>query len=480
MKRFRSAFPAFASACLAGALVSAARPQYGGTLRIDTRATIRTLDPAASPTDAVEAAVSNRIAPLVFEPLVFVDPAGGLKPLLASSWESEGGGRRWRFRLRGGVRLHDGTPLEPWHVATSLRSVESTWNIAADGDAIVIDLPWPQPSLPWELNDRRHGIVVRRTPTEMMGTGPFRIDRIEAARVWLRAHDAHWSGRPFPDVVQIEMGRSFATQLTDLEVGRADLIEVQPTDARRLTERGLHVAASRPLDLFVLVFEARLATPSSVAIRHVLAAALDRTTMCTVLLQGRAEPAEALLPAWLSGYAPAFAAPERPPLPRSAVMGLPVDQRTLRLRVDSSDPLARSIAERIAVDARESGVLVTVQVPAGLAPRPDVRLVRLELDATSPDRALARVMAALGSRTVALATTEPAPAPGAPIDAVLHVERALLEASIVVPVLRVPELYGVSERVDAWDAQPAVTVTGAWNLASLWLKPPAPETRVRP
>jgi peptide/nickel transport system substrate-binding protein len=479
MKRFRSAFPAFVSACLAGVLVSAARPQFGGTLRIDTRANIRTLDPAASPADAVDSAVSNRIAPLAFEPLVFVDPAGGLKPLLALSWESEAGGKRWRFRLRGGVRLHDGTPLEPWQVAASLRSVESTWSIAADGDTIVIDLAQPQPSLPWELDDRRHAIAVRRTPTELMGTGPFRLDRIEPGRMLLRAHDAYWSGRPFLDGVQIEMGRSFAAQLTDLEVGRADLIDVQPTDARRLTERGLHVAASRPLDLFALVFEPPKAGASSEPLRRSLARAFERAALCNVLLQGRAEPAETLLPAWITGYAPAFAAPARPPQPRSVVVGLPVEQRTLTLRVEATDPLARSIAERIAVDARESGVLVTVQVPAGLAPRPDVRLVRIGLDATSPDRALARVMAALGPRTVALATAEPAPALGAPIDVVLRVERALLEASIVVPVLRVPELYGVGERVDAWDARP-VTATGAWNLASLWLKTPAPDTRVRP
>jgi len=88
-------------------------------------------------------------------------------------------------------------------------------------------------------------------------------------------------------------------------------------------------------------------------------------------------------------------------------------------------------------------------------------------------------MAALGSRTIALATNEPAPAIGAPLDVVLRVERALLEASIVVPVAHVPELYGVGERVDEWDAQP-VTATGGWNLANLWLKPSAPEARVRP
>jgi MarR-like DNA-binding transcriptional regulator SgrR of sgrS sRNA len=472
-----------ASACVclvvAGAVVGAARPQYGGTLRIDMQAIVRTLDPVVAVNDAAASAARNRLRPLVFETLVAVDPAGGLQPLLARSWEREAGGTRWRFRLRSGVVLHDGHVLEPWQVATALRASGNAWAVSTDGDVVVIDLPHPQPALPWELADDRHAVVVRPSPTELLGTGPFRIERLDASHLSLRAHDGYWSGRSFVDGVRVEMGRSVATQLADLELGRADLVEVQPADARRLTQRGLQLGTSRPLDLFVLVFEARLATPSRAAIRHVLATALDRTTMCAVLLQGRAEPAEALLPAWISGYAPAFVAPgaERPS--RSAAAAVLPEQRALALRVDPSDALARSIAERIAVDAREAGVTVTVQAPTGLAPVPDLRLVRVKLAATSPDRALTRAMAVLGPRGVALATSAPPLEADAALDAVMRLERALLETSVVVPVLRVPELYGLGERVESWDGH-AVSPTGAWNLASLWIRTPAPDARVRP
>ena len=464
---------------VAGAVVGAARPQYGGTLRVDTQAIMRTLDPVTAATDAAASASRNRLRPLVFETLVTVDPAGGLQPLLARSWEGDARGTRWRFRLRSGVVLHDGHVLEPWQVATALRASGNTWTVATDGDVIVIEPSHPQPALPWELADDRHAVVVRRSPTELLGTGPFRIERLDAGRLSLRAHDGYWSGRPFVDAVSVEMGRSLATQLTDLELGRADLVEVQPADARRLAQRGLQVGASQPLDLFVLVFEARRATPSNAAIRHILTTALDRTTICAVLLQGRAEPAEALLPAWISGYASVFVAPAAARPARSAVTAVPAEQRALALRVDPSDPLARSIAERIAVDAREAGLTVTVQVPTGLAPLPDLRLLRVRLEATSPDRALTRAMATLGSRAITLATTAPLPEADAPLDAVLRLERALLETSVIVPVLRVPELYGLGGRVEAWDGR-AVSPTGAWNLASLWIKTAPPDARVRP
>lgn len=460
------------------AVVGAARPQYGGTLRVETQAIVRTLDPVTATNDAAASASRNRLRPLVFETLVAVDPARGLQPLLARSWEGDARGTRWRFHLRSGVVLHDGSVLEPWQVATALRTSGNAWTVATDGDVIVIEPSNPQPALPWELADDRHAVVVRRSPAELVGTGPFRIERLEAGRLSLRAHDGYWSGRPFVDAVRVEMGRGLAAQLTDLELGRADFVEAQPADARRLAQRGLQVAGSLPLDLFVLVFEARRATPSGAAIRHLLTTALDRRAMCEVLLQGRAEPAEALLPAWISGYASVFVTPgvQRPS--QSAVTAVPAEQRALTLRVDPSDPLARSIAERIAVDAREAGLTVTVQVPAGLAPLPDLRLLRVKLEATSPNRALTRAMAALGSRAMALATTEPPLAADAPLDAVLRLERAVLEASVVIPVLRAPELYGLGERVETWDGR-AVSPTGALNLASLWIRTAPPDTGPR-
>jgi hypothetical protein len=87
-------------------------------------------------------------------------------------------------------------------------------------------------------------------------------------------------------------------------------------------------------------------------------------------------------------------------------------------------------------------------------------------------------MAALGSRAIALATTAPLLEADAPLEGVLRLERAVLETSVVVPVLRVPELYGVGERIEVWDGR-VVSATGAWNLASLWIRAATPDPRVR-
>lgn len=475
MKRFTSASLAIASAWLLGVPAHAARPHYGGTLRLQTLGTIRTLDPAAPAADAAERIVRERTLPLAFETLVSIDPAGGLRPALAAAWQSDANGARWRFRLRAGVKLHDGSVLEAWHVASALRVVEPSWKVGAAGEEVTIDLDSPQPDLPWELARQRRAVVVRRQGSDAIGSGAFRVDRLEGRRLTLRAHDGYWAGRPFVDAIDIEMGHPVAEQLTGLEAGRVDVATVQPTDVRRLTQRGLRTVSSRPLDLVALVFEPHRAQPSDDAIRRAVAVSIDRPAVCAVLLQSFGEPATTLLPRWLSAGA-ALAQADNRQSARGAIAGLPLDQRTITLRVDASDPLAQAIAERLAVDAREVGLTMTVQAPVGLAPRPDARLLRVPLEATTPNRALAGVMAALGPRVATLpATVAPLTATSG-IDAVYRADRALVQQDVVVPVVHLMDVYGVGDRVEFWRA-PGVLPSGAWDLANVWLRPDKPEPR---
>src|SRR5881628_2853238 len=99
------------SVALALSRVSAAtRPQYGGTLRMDMRARVTSLDPAARPADPAEAAAAAKLQMLIFDRLVRVDDNGRPQPALALSWQSDPERKRWEFRLRPGVKFHDGYP----------------------------------------------------------------------------------------------------------------------------------------------------------------------------------------------------------------------------------------------------------------------------------------------------------------------------------------------------------------------------------
>ena len=75
-------------AILALLLISVAsaetRPRYGGTLRVEMRAAPSLLDPA-SPATGDDPGFAQ-IAPLVYDTLVRLDPAGRPVASLASSW----------------------------------------------------------------------------------------------------------------------------------------------------------------------------------------------------------------------------------------------------------------------------------------------------------------------------------------------------------------------------------------------------------
>src|SRR5947208_10237700 len=140
---------------------SATRPRYGSTLRVEMQAVVRRLDPSERPADAAEAAAKEKLETLVFERLVRLDENGRAQPALAFSWEHDAAGKRWGFRLRPGVKFHDGTTLTPDKVVASLRP-SGAWLASAGEGAVVIQSDLPEPDLLLDLAHPRQAIVLRR------------------------------------------------------------------------------------------------------------------------------------------------------------------------------------------------------------------------------------------------------------------------------------------------------------------------------
>jgi hypothetical protein len=151
------------------------------------------------------------------------------------------------------------------------------------------------------------------------------------------------------------------------------------------------------------------------------------------------------------------------------VAALPVQWRTIVLRVPPDDPVLRAIADRLVVDAQQAGITITVQVPAGrVTPRADARLLRVPVDVTSPERALAGVLTPFVPRMGTLLGVSPPP--GAPIEDVVRLESLLAGQQFLVPIVHLPEIVAVAPRVDGWTG-PLVRPDGSWNLADAWLRP---------
>ena len=282
-------------------------------------------------------------------------------------------------------------------------------------------------------------------PPALLGGG-FTIARWEAGRLAVyEADDSAAGGRPFLDRVEILLGRALRDQAGDLDLGKADVVELGPNELRRLPA-DRRVWTSSPVRVLALVFAPRF---EDARVREALALAVDRSAIHRVLLQRQGEISGALLPQWLSGYAFLFAAAAD--LGRARQLASGAQPITLGV----SDASARPIAERIALNARDAGLTVSVTSQAGNA---DVVLEELRIASGEPAKALAEIAVALGL---------PAPPRSESPEQAYAAERALLDGFRVIPLIHLPDVYGVAPRVNGG---PGIAPTGAWRFDNLWLE----------
>jgi len=337
------------------------------------------------------------------------------------------------------------------------------------------------------------------------GSGPFRVTAFEAGkRAVLVANEEFREGRPFVDSIEINMGRAAHERLVDLELSKTDLAEIAPQDARRAAEQGVRVSLSQPDELLALVFVGGIARPDAAgkatskpneqargaageqAMGQALSLAIDRVAIVNFILQKTGEPAGGLLPQWSSGTAFLFpaGAPSAADLEHAKELWKQIaPSSALVLGYDSADPLEQSVAERIVVNAKEAGMAVRAQaVPVvgasaeksrGSAVQTahfDLQLVRWRMMSPLPGIALKDFLARIYSGP--LAGVEPGvfPANASPED-IYKQQRAVLNTFRVVPLVWLPQVYGLGARLRDWKAPGPGE---SWPLADVWLDTETP------
>jgi peptide/nickel transport system substrate-binding protein len=457
------------SSMMVGALAAKAetRPQYGSVLHVAMRAAPTSLDPAEldlaklAPVELAQADSFARrsLTMLLFDTLVSTDENVRVQPSLATSWQAplgnQPGNQRWQFRIRRGVKFHDGTPLSAEIAAASLRAANPSWIVSADADSIVIDSS--DPELLEELALPRNAIVKRNPDNAPSGTGPFHIvDWQPGKKLALAAEENCWRGRPFLDAIEIEMGKSFREQMTALELGKADLVEVASEQVHQISQNRVsqegRLASSTPMELLALLFTREVASPEEKLLREALALSVERGSIRSVLLQGAGQPTAAILPNWMSGYG--FVFPTEADLPRARQAREQVrTMPTWTIGYDGGDAVARLLAERIALNAKDAGLSLQPTSAASA----DLRLVRIPLASLDPWIALANV---------AMVTGTPAgKVRGGSVEDLYASEVALLATQRVIPLFHLPVSYAASASLKNWGLRP----DGSWTLAEAWL-----------
>jgi hypothetical protein len=475
---------------------------------VELRATGVSLDPREWKMGTMESAADEKMGALVFDRLVALDNYGRFQPQLAVEWSHDGAFKRWQFTLRANVKYSDGTALNTADVVSALQPLlPNGQQIIAAGNSVAIQSAAAMPDLLEELASGRYFVYRVQPDGTLMGTGPFFVaesatgsrglssatsasttaagDSNSAAlllsvnkttHLRFRANAETWSGRPFLDAIEVTLGVPPLRQLFDLQLGKADLVELSPELVRRAMQDNQRVWSSAAVTLYGLRFDNAQPAAADANLREALSLSLDRQAMANVLLQKQAEPASALLPQWLSGYAFLFtmdtnierAKEIRATLPANLAAGA----EPLRLRVDVPGDLAKLLGERVAVNARQTAILVQVMNRA--APRATtasgdstagLHLFSWHYSSLSPRVELESMVSTLkfgNSNEGAVSSTDP--------ELLYAREKKLLEERRVLPLVALPEYVGLSQKVRDW----MPSRWGEWHLADVWLDLPEP------
>jgi ABC-type transport system substrate-binding protein len=459
---------------MAAAAQGGSRPRYGGAVRVLLHDRITSLDPLV---DDDHPASRDRITSLLFETLTELDPQGHARARLSNSWRADPGKRSWQFRLRF-ANFQDGSQLTAADVVASLSRINPNWKWSApDRQTVNIETPALVNHLPELLALQKYAIVKKTPENTLIGTGPYRVNEwVPGERVLLSASDDYWGGRSFPDLIEFFMGATLRDQLAERHLGQMSAAELTLDQVRTVESANQNVVTSRPSDLLVVVFlQPDIAASSSqpakkavdARVREVLSAAINRAAINNLLLQKRGSPASGMLPQWLTGYEFLFPGNfdlEHAKQLRSETAGLIIIPR-ISLAYDFSDPMAKLVAERVALDAREAGLIIQPYAEshvnnrsARAAMNADAVLLRVPLASLDPSVALASMMEdlAVGDRDAALGASRP--------EDLFEIESKAMGNFRVVPVVHIPENLWLNVGIHNWQQMP----NGAWALDRLW------------
>jgi ABC-type transport system substrate-binding protein len=421
----------------------------------------------------------DRLAALVFETLTNIDALGRVRPKLASSWHSDQAKRVWQIRLRL-ANFHDGTLLTASDVAASLGKSNSAWKYTVnDRQTLTIETPSPVTGMLELLALPKYAIVKRPADGTgaLAGTGPFRLSEWQAGEHALfSTNEDYWGGRAYPDAMEFQMGASLRDQLLERQLGKYAAAEVSIDQLRVLEPANQNIPLSHSADLLAIFFLQSDSAgkpgrkPVDRRVREALSNAINRTAISNGLLQRRGVAASGLLPQWLTGYE--FMFPGSLNLQRARELRADaaafVVITPIALAYDSSDPLAKLVAEKIAVDANAVGIDVRPygelhinSKTARASLNADAVLLRLSLPSTEPSVALATLADDLGfsdSAPAIFGATRP--------EDLLEVEWKILTSYRAIPVAHFPQALWLSGSVHNWQQ----LMTGAWQLDQLWVE----------
>ena len=182
----------------------------------------------------------------VFDTLVRLEADGSIRPWLAESWKISENGKEVLFKIRQGVKFHNGDVMTTEDVAYSLnRSIKSPQTVkftgvftsaeAVDGSTVKLILPNPYAPFLYCLGNPCMSVVSKAAVEKFgdkfgrnpVGTGAYKyVDWISGQKMTMTRFDDCWHGAaPIKDLT-IRFITNTSTAAIALEKGEIDFLHV--------------------------------------------------------------------------------------------------------------------------------------------------------------------------------------------------------------------------------------------------------------
>jgi len=325
--------------------VALATPVAAQDLKIAVAADVTSIDP-----HFFNLFPNNNIAEHIFDKLVQMDADSRMIPGLATTWKTVDA-TTWEFKLRKGVKFHDGSELTAEDVAYSIDRVAQIPNspgpFVAYTKAIVqkqIVDPYtirfktaaPHPLMPNDLSTIY--IVSKKAATGLstedfnsgkatIGSGRFKFVRyVNGDRVELARNDAYWGDKVPYEKVTFRIIKNEASRVAALLSGDVDAIEQPPiadlprlkadpkfTITSKISHRVIyynfdHLERSSP---FVTGKDGKPLAKNpflDLRVRKAISKAINRQAIAERVMEGQATPAGQLVSDKLFGNVPGMKA----------------------------------------------------------------------------------------------------------------------------------------------------------------------------
>ncbi len=297
-------------------------PVRGGTLVVAIVSDPGHLNPAITTSGATHAA-----SELLYNGLLGRDERGDPVPELAESWHVEQGGTVYRFRLRDGVKWHDGTPFTAADVKFSFEEVLLKFHArtrasmgallagveAPDDRTVIFRFKQPYAPLLYQLDATEAPIIARHVyqgtdpqtnaaNSNPIGTGPFKfVSYTKGTEIRLARNPAYFKpGLPYLDGLVMRVIPDLSVQALALENGEVDFLWELPgplqsrikSDSRFKTARtGYHPGGSNCI--MTMSFNLERPILKELRVRQAVAHAINRQTFLSQILFGDGKVAAA-------------------------------------------------------------------------------------------------------------------------------------------------------------------------------------------